>query len=861
MVEKSYLKYKPSSTFGVIASSNANTLFSDDGKFVISPMLESVGIWDWKKGTLVNTWKDNEVKAEVTCIAKFKSIFAVGYADGSIRIWNFTTNSTNTTFNGHKTSVTALCFDNSGGRLASGARDTDVVIWDITAECGLYRLKGHKDQISGLLFLPIEGLNHLVSTSKDTLLKVWDLSTQHCVETVIAHRTEVWSVASSRDGTILYTGASDSEFRVWSVDSILLKKKLEPNVEGDIETSKEDVVLKEAISLRSTLQRQSKERVSTIKVHPNGRYIAVQSMDKSVEIFKCRTQEEIKKRLARKKKRVREKITQKGNDALEDVEDQELDSVVEELVSYNLLRCSGKVRSFDFSPSLNKSRASKESSENIFTALCALSNNSVEIYSSVGNDSDGEPYNLISTLEMQGHRSDIRCLALSSNDELIASGSNNSLKIWNVNTGQCIKTMESGYALCCTFVPGNKYVIVGTKSGDLEIFDLSSSSLLESIKAHEGPLWSLEVRHDKGGLTTGSADKEVKFWDFQLLLEDNTSAKRLSLVHTRTLKMSDDVLHIKHSHDNKLLAVALLDSTVKVFYFDTLKFVLSLYGHKLPVLSMDISSDSALIATASADKTIKLWGLDFGDCHRSIFAHQDSIMSLKFVWGTHYLFSVSKDKCLKYWDGDKFEQIMKLEGHHSEIWSLVVAKFGSFVVTGSHDRSIRIWEKTDEQLFLEEEREREIEEMYEKSEIKERDGSDELPFGAGADDEAGDLILDPTKKVGDVGDEVGIAGKKTSDTLKAGEKLIEALDVWRSEIFARKEYKDSIAKGQKNVALPKKSPYILALGNPDLSAENYVMHVAERIRASDLDQALAVLPFVNVQEILQCISVWAEKVF
>jgi len=53
---------------------------------------------------------------------------------------------------------------------------------------------------------------------------------------------------------------------------------------------------------------------------------------------------------------------------------------------------------------------------------------------------------------------------------------------------------------------------------------------------------------------------------------------------------------------------------------------LSLYGHKLPALSIDISTDNALIITGSADKNIKIWGMDFGNCHKSIFAHNDSIM-------------------------------------------------------------------------------------------------------------------------------------------------------------------------------------------------------------------------------------------
>lgn len=61
------------------------------------------------------------------------------------------------------------------------------------------------------------------------------------------------------------------------------------------------------------------------------------------------------------------------------------------------------------------------------------------------------------------------------------------------------------------------------------------------------------------------------------------SGRVLSLVHVRTLKMSDDVLAVKYSPNGKLLAVALLDSTVKVFYQDSLKFFLSLYGHKVCV--------------------------------------------------------------------------------------------------------------------------------------------------------------------------------------------------------------------------------------------------------------------------------------
>ena len=170
--------------------------------------------------------------------------------------------------------------------------------------------------------------------------------------------------------------------------------------------------------------------------------------------------------------------------------------------------------------------------------------------------------------------------------------------------------------------------------------------------------------------------------------------------------MTDDVLAVKYSPDGRFLAVSLLDSTVKVFYADSLKFFLSLYGHKvsayhlfrlhylttipfkLPVLALDISFDSKLIITCSADKNIKIWGLDFGDCHRSLFAHDESIMQVAFEAGSHYFWSVSKDKMLKYWDGDKVGQslpsylccmelfLLSISSNAFKSYQVIMEKFG-----------------------------------------------------------------------------------------------------------------------------------------------------------------------------------------
>ena len=58
--------------------------------------------------------------------------------------------------------------------------------------------------------------------------------------------------------------------------------------------------------------------------------------------------------------------------------------------------------------------------------------------------------------------------------------------------------------------------MVGTKTGELILYDIAASSQLSTYTAHGGPVWSIHVRPDGKGLVSGSADKDVKFWDFEM---------------------------------------------------------------------------------------------------------------------------------------------------------------------------------------------------------------------------------------------------------------------------------------------------------------------------------------------------------
>ncbi|OCK83859.1 WD40 repeat-like protein [Lepidopterella palustris CBS 459.81] len=875
---KSYSKYEHSQTFGVVASAFSNVVWTSDGLssqgsgrpsgagHAYVGANEEVLCWDVKKGELLSRWRDANCIDEVTAISRSgadKDVFAVGYGDGSIRIWDARTATIIITFNGHKSAVTTLAFDASGVRLASGAKDTNIIIWDLVAEVGLFKLRGHKGQITGLHFIqpkidtnnegddafPVEtdaDQVFLLSTAKDALIKIWDVAAQHCIETHVAQANgECWALGVSPDGSGCITAGNDGELKVWSLDLEGLRRSA-----SQIGESTENCSLRE----RGVLYRQGKDRTLSISFHDRADYIAVHGSEKAIEIWRVRTEGEIQKSLARKRKRRREKTAAANADLDMDLDEQMNDDdkktelanaeIGEVIVPYVSVRTGGKIRSSTWMDV----RGHKK-----LQLLATTSNNLIEAYDisykgkGKTSKSDEPPeYTRAYSVDLAGHRTDVRALALSSDDRMLASASSGSLKIWNVRTQSCLRTLDCGYALCCSFLPGDKIVIIGTKEGELELFDIASSTLIDRLQAHEGSIWTLNVHPDGRSVVSGSADRSVKFWNFEIVQQEipgtKRTAPRLRLVQSRVLKVSEDILNLCFSPDSRLLAVSTLDNTVKVFFVDSLKLFLNLYGHSLPVLNMSISSDSKLMATCSADKTIRLWGLDFGDCHKALSGHKENIMQVSFIPHPmskdegHFFFSASKDRTVMSWDGDKFEQIQKLKGHHDEIWAMVVSRTGEFVVTASHDKSVRVWSQTDEPIFLEEERERELEELYESTLAK--------SLGNDVDQAEGE------------NEEVAAASKQTISTLTAGERIAEALELGIADLELIRAWE--VQKAAKpNMAPPQRDPLFMALGN--VSAERHVLNTLSKIPAAQLHDALLVLPFAILPVLFTFIAIWVRR--
>ena len=256
--------------------------------------------------------------------------------------------------------------------------------------------------------------NLLLTSSKDSLIKVWDLVTQHCVQTIVGHRTEVHSLAINADETRMYTGAADAELRVWA----LAAPDDDEALASDSTQAAEGVAV--TFTLLGSIPRASRDRAETLAISPGGGLLGCQGADKCFEMFALRTEDEVIKRLARRSKRAREKAAKKtaegggsgeGGSGDEAAAAPEVSKKLEdECQSIGTIRFPAKLRGFAFAPADGSTEVGQTLRE--CKLAVSLSNNVLETHSVSATKKSMESTPLLS-IQRGGHRTPCRAVALS----------------------------------------------------------------------------------------------------------------------------------------------------------------------------------------------------------------------------------------------------------------------------------------------------------------------------------------------------------------------------------------------------------------------------------------------------------------
>ncbi|KAF2489417.1 beta transducin-like protein HET-E2C [Lophium mytilinum] len=507
------------------------------------------------------------------------------------------------TLEGHESSVASVVFSHDSTWLASASRDSTIKIWDVSSGTCKQTLKGHDDEVATAVFS--HDSTQLASVSIDAV-KVWDLNSGACLQTKDPG-DRAHSVAFSHDSTRLAAACTDT-VRIWGLTS------------GTSNQTLKAYAYTVAFSHDST--RLVTAGGSQIYVWDLSSGACIQTLGTDGWTYMVALSHDSTQLAAPSDETV--KIWDLSSGACKHTlegHDNRVTSVAFSHDSTRLASASWDNTIKVWNPSSGGGACEQTlqgHSDDVYSV--AFSHDSTRL-ASASRDNTIKIWDLGSGVHKQpikGHIKSIRALAFSHDSIWLASASDdNTIKIWNLSSGACEQTLKghSKEVSGVDFSYGSNQLASASSDGVIKIWDLSSGACelsLEGYKFSDTYVWLVRFSHDSSRVATASPDRNVKIWNLS------------SGACEHTLNHGEYVWTACFSHDSTQLASAGThnNNTVKVWNLNSGKCELTLHAHTnwngTKLSAVAFSCDSTRLASASSDGMVNVWDLGSGACVHTV---------------------------------------------------------------------------------------------------------------------------------------------------------------------------------------------------------------------------------------------------
>jgi len=307
---------------------------------------------------------------------------------------------------------------------------------------------------------------------------------------------------------------------------------------------------------------------------------------------------------------------------------------------------------------------------------------------------------------LEGHKHKVYyCSVLQ--DGVIVSCDRFDIRFWDYSVETCVKVVRLSERLshigCLTATPSGQ-IAAGTWDGDIVLLSRGFGEVEKTWMAHPDTIDSGVVGLQMCGerLIT-SSDSELKFWNLStgkcthvLKAENVTSfcvanVKREPVICACTsngeLQIFSELKKFEKLRNLEKFPVSkqheITFSNEEVEY----ERIMELAGHADQVMCV-CTTKEGLILTGSRDRTLRLWK-PHGRCLRTFVGHRSTVTCIS-VNRRNIIASGSADHTVRIWDKQLSTSMRTLEGHTDAITAVLVMETGT-IISASQDTTVRVW--------------------------------------------------------------------------------------------------------------------------------------------------------------------------